>query len=140
MTTATSPIISGRTNRGYFLLGIACALVGLVGYAVQMSLNQLATPWYAPALATIGAGLVVLSLWKRRSVWRILALLMLAALAGLEWWFLLGYTALPTYAGPVVAGEPFPEFKAWLSDGKPFQRSDLEREGSTALVFFRGHW
>jgi hypothetical protein len=139
MTNPTSPVSSGRTGRGYFVLGIACALVGLVGYAVQMSFNQLATPWYAPAMATAGACLAALSLWKRRSVWRILALLMLAALAGLEWWFLLSYTALPTYAGPVVMGEAFPEFKAQLADGKPFQRSDLE-EHLTALVFFRGHW
>jgi hypothetical protein len=61
-------------------------------------------------------------------------------LAGIEWFFLLEYTLLPAYTGPVKAGESFPEFSAARHDGTPFTRGDLVGPKDTALVFFRGHW
>jgi hypothetical protein len=102
--------------------------------------GRLDTPWYAPALATAGAGLVLLSLWRRPTAWRVLALILVGLLAGSEWWFLLGHSRLPAYTGPLAKGTPFPEFRAARADGTPFTRADLEGEHDTALVFFRGRW
>jgi hypothetical protein len=110
-------------------------------YTVQLTAaGRTDTPWYAPALATIGVLLVLLSLQRRTSAWRGIAFVLVAALAGLQWWFLLGYTRLPTYTGPVAAGESFPAFAAKRANGTPFTRADLAGDQATALVFFRGHW
>jgi hypothetical protein len=122
-------------------LGVACALAGVALYVVQLLVAGRAdTPWYAPALATVGAALVAVSLRSRPSAGRSLALLLVLAVAGFEWWFLLGYARLPAYEGPVRAGQEFPEFRAARADGTPFTRSDLVGDRATALVFFRGRW
>jgi hypothetical protein len=104
-----------------------------------MRAGRFDTPWYVPTLATLGAGLVLWSLWQRRSAWRVLALALVALIAGLQWWWLLAYSRLPPYTGPVAAGRPFPAFRAARADGSPFTRADLEGQ-PTALVFFRGQW
>ena len=68
-------------------------------------------------------------------------LLLIGLLTVGEWWFLLGYSRLPTYAGPVLAEQPFPDFApASLADGTPFTRDNLIGEKDTVLVFFRGFW
>jgi hypothetical protein len=103
-------------------------------------MGLLTTPWYAPVLATGGIGLVLLALRRRLGAWRVLALVFVALVAVYQWWFLLAHTRLPAYAGPVAAGEPFPEFRAARADGSPFTRADLEGKQATALVFFRGRW
>ena len=122
-------------------LGIACAILGPVLYGMQLAIGRMNVPWYAPALATLGVVLAFVALQRGGStVWRGLALVFVAALAGLQWWFLLSYVRLPAYTGPVAAGKAFPEFAAKRADGKPFTNTDLIGDPATALVFFRGHW
>lgn len=140
-TLATTPATTARTGRLWLWLGVAAAFVGIAVYMVQfLVFKQLgAVPWYAPVLATLGAALVFVSLQKRRTVPRALGLALLAALAGMEWYFLLAFTKLPQYAGP-QAGEKLPSFQAALVTGEPFTNADLASGASTVLVFFRGHW
>ncbi|HKB36578.1 MAG TPA: hypothetical protein VKD72_09000 [Gemmataceae bacterium] len=135
-TTTTSPAV----GRGLLWLGLGCAFLGLGVYVLLLRAGRFDTPWYAPALATLGTGLVLMALWRRRSVWRILALVLVSLLAGGEWWFL-EQSRLPAYSGPLADGTRFPEFRAARADdGKPFRRADLEGKQDTALVFFRGRW
>ena len=96
-------------------------------------------PWYAPIAATLGVLLIAVALWQARSVWRLLALLLIVLLAGAEWAFMLE-TRLPAYAGPVAAGQPFPEFTTVRADGTPFTQRDLEGDQNNVMVFFRGRW
>src|SRR5206468_332568 len=101
------------------------------------------------AAATLGVVLLVASLWQARSVWRLLALVLVVLLAGAEWAMLLGLRE-PAYTGPVAAGQTFPEFATARADGTPFTRRDLEggpddvpggpaRQGSLAVPHARGH-
>ncbi len=144
MNGVTQPTPSQRPpggGRPLLWLGVLCAILGPPLYMAQLTAaGRTDVPWYAPALATVGLVLVVLSLRRRPTVWRGLALVLVAALAGIQWWFVTGYTQLPAYAGPVAAGRTFPEFAAKRADGAPFTRADLEGDRATALVFFRGHW
>jgi hypothetical protein len=96
-------------------------------------------PWYMPIAATLSVFLIVVALWQARSVWRILALLLVVLLAGAEWAFMLG-TRLPAYTGPVATGQPFPEFTTMRADGAPFMQRDLEGDQNNVMVFFRGRW
>jgi hypothetical protein len=115
--------------------------VGIAVYMVQfMVLKQLgSTPWYAPLLATIGAALVFLSVRERRTVPRLVGLVVLLLLAGLQWYFFLSFTKLPQYAGP-SAGEKLPQFQTTLATGAPFSNADLANGTPTVLIFFRGRW
>jgi cytochrome oxidase Cu insertion factor (SCO1/SenC/PrrC family) len=92
-----------------------------------------------PALATAGAGLVALSLWWRRTPWRILAAVVVVLLAGAQWAFMLAM-GLPAYTGPVVAGRTFPAFRTVRADGTSFTENDLKGSQDSVLVFFRGRW
>jgi hypothetical protein len=119
--------------------GVLAAIAGIVVYMAQMNAGMLSTPWYAPALATLGVVLILVSLVRRFSVWRLAALLLVGAIMAFEWWLLLG-SALPAYAGPVKTGQPFPAFTAARADGEPFTQDNLKGDQDTILVFFRGHW
>lgn len=121
------------------LLGLGLALGGVLGYTAQLVARHLKTPWYMPCLATVGAALVVASLWQARTVWRVLALLLTVLLAGAVWAFLF-VTRLPPYTGPVAAGKPFPAFTTTRANGTPFTDRDLVDGTSSLLVFFRGRW
>jgi hypothetical protein len=140
--STTAPPLAPPKSGGRLLLwtGVLAAILGFVAYQFQMNAGRLTTPWYAPALATLGTVLILVSLLRRFSVWRVLALLLIGALTAGEWWFLLSYSKLPDYTGPVAAGKPFPEFTAALADGKPFTQDDLKGDQDTVMVFFRGHW
>jgi hypothetical protein len=129
------------TSRGRLLLflGPCLAVVGIIGYIVQLGLRRLAAPWYMPGLATLAAGLVAYSLWQRRTVWRVLVLTALVLVAGAEWAFMYAMR-LPAYTGPIAAGKPFPTFATFRADGAPFTQRDLEGNQVTVLVFFRGRW
>ena len=143
MSISTTPAAPPRSaGRGLLWLGIAIALLAVIAYAaLLMSARLIHTPWYAPVLASLGVVLIVLSLARRFTLLRLVALLLVGLLAAGEWWFLLVGTRLPAYAGPVAAGTPFPDFKpASLADGTPFNRADLAAEKNTVLVFFRGRW
>jgi cytochrome oxidase Cu insertion factor (SCO1/SenC/PrrC family) len=121
------------------LAGLGLSALGLIGYIAQLSAQRLATPWYMPCAATLGAACIILALWRRRTVWRVLALLLVMLLAGAEWAFVLG-TRLPAYAGPVAVGRSFPGFATVRSDGTPFSERDLAGDQNSVLVFFRGRW
>jgi hypothetical protein len=141
-TTVTTPPATSRTaGRLGFWLGIAATFVGIAVYMVQfMVLKQLgSTPWYAPVLATIGAALVFLSVRESRTVPRLVGLVVLLLLAGLQWYFFLSFTKLPQYAGP-SAGEKLPPFQTTLATGGPFSTADLANGTPTVLIFFRGRW
>jgi hypothetical protein len=121
------------------MIGLGLAVLGVLGYAVQLWLGRLMTPWYMPILATLGVVLVVMSLLSTRTVWRGFVLLALTLLAGAEWGFLYALR-LPRYTGPVTVGQPFPAFKTSRADGTPFTQRDLAGDQNSALVFFRGRW
>ncbi len=138
----TAPAATAQTTgRLWFWLGLSATFLGLAVYWVRfLVLKQLTgTLWYAAVLATLGPALVLVSLGKRRSVPRLLGLVVLVLLAGFEWFFLLSISKLPQYGGP-GAGEKLPPFQATLAGGGSFTNADLSNGTPTALVFFRGHW
>jgi hypothetical protein len=120
-------------------LGLALTALGIIAYIVQFSTGHLFAPWYLPWTGLLGVLLLVASLWQTRTVWRVLALLLVGLLAGLEWRVLVGHP-LPPYTGPVQVGEPFPAFATVRADGTPFTQHDLESDQNSVLVFFRGRW
>jgi hypothetical protein len=121
------------------LLGFGLAALGVIGYVVQFRAGRLWAPWYIPILATLSALCTVVALLRARSLWRVLALVVLVLFAGLTWAFLLG--RLPRYEGPVAEGTPFPAFATVKADGtSPFTQRDLEGDRDNLLVFFRGRW
>jgi hypothetical protein len=126
-------------GRLFLLLGPALAALGIIGYIVQMSYQRLAAPWYMPGLATLGVVLVVVSLWERRSFWRVLTLVAVGLLASAEWAFLLAMRQ-PSYTGPVAVGRTFPAFATMRADGTPFSQHDLTGDQNSLVVFFRGRW
>jgi hypothetical protein len=140
MATSSAAAPRRFPGRLFLALGLGLAALGVIGYVVQLSLQRLITPWYMPAAATLGVVCLVLSLWQRRTVWRILGLVLVLLLAGAEWTFLLA-ARLPPYSGPVAAGEPFPAFATTQFDGTPFTDRDLKGgDQDSVLVFFRGRW
>jgi hypothetical protein len=127
------------TGRLLLVLGIILPLAGIAAYAVQIWAQRLFTPWYVPALSTLGVVLVGAALWQRRGLWRALALLFVLAVAGLQWAFLFA-ARLPEYTGPVAVGQPFPAFTTLRADGTTFTQHDLAGAQHNVLVFFRGRW
>lgn len=138
MTTSTTAL-RRFPGRRFVLLGLGVAILGLAGYVAQIAAQRLITPWYLPLSAMLGAVLVAVSLWRARSVWRVLALVLVSLLAGAEWTFLLA-TRLPAYTGPVAVERHFPAFETTRADGAPFTQRDLRCDQNNVLVFFRGRW
>jgi hypothetical protein len=138
---STSSITRLRQYPGRLLLalGLVVAAAGVAGYAVQIWTARLTAPWYLPCLGTLGLLCLVGSLWQARSIWRVLALILVLLLAAAEWAMLLG-ARQPPYAGPVAVGQPFPAFATARADGTPFTQRDLEGEQHSVLVFYRGRW
>src|SRR5262245_12342318 len=136
-----SPIATPDRSRGRLplLLGLGFAVLGVVAYVVQISLERLTFPWYMPALALLGVVLVVTSLWQRRTLGRVLALVAVVLLAGAELAALYAMR-LPPYVGPIAVGRPFPAFETKRADGTPFTQDDLTGDRHHVLVFFRGRW
>jgi hypothetical protein len=126
-------------GRLFMLAGLGLAVLGVAAYAIQLSLQRLMLPWYMPAAALLGVALVAASLWKRRTVWRVLALIVVVLLAGFEV-MALNALRLPPYAGPIAVGRLFPAFEARRADGTSFIQNDLIGDQDHALVFFRGRW
>jgi len=139
MTTSSATVPQRYPGRLFLALGLGLAALGIVGYIVQIWAQRLTTPWYTPVLATLGVILVSVALWQRFGVWRVLGLVLVVLLAGLEWTFLL-MVRLPAYAGPVAVGKPFPAFTTTRADNTPFTQRDLEGGQNHVLVFFRGRW
>lgn len=126
-----------------FLIGLLLFVLGPITYAVQCQLAYLyMTPWYLPALSSVGVALMIVSVWQRRGIVRSIALGVFTLLCGLQWLFFLVLARTPDYQGPAQVGSKVPTFAAILADGSPFTSRDLEadRGGATVLLFFRGHW
>jgi hypothetical protein len=129
------------TGRLYVALGVAVALLGPALYVWQiLGARWLRDPWYVPVSATLGVALLLVALGRARSVWRILALVLVGLLAAGEWYFLLVLARLPDYTGPVVVGRPFPPFTTTRAGGSSFDQDSLKGEQNTVMVFFRGRW
>lgn len=142
MGTTSPPTMAARPYPGkqYLGLGIGLVLLGPVLCVVQFWAKILRVPWYVPALATVGAALLLFAVLQRRTVWRIAALVLAVLLASVEWYFLLSLSKLPDYRGPLATGAPFPAFTTLLADGSSFDQQSLQGEQNTAMVFFRGRW
>lgn len=121
------------------LLGFGLALLGIAAYALQLWRHRLSVPWYMPAMALLGVALVVASLREKRTVWRLLALVLIVLLGGFEV-MTLNSMRLPRYSGPVAVGRPLPAFEAKLADGSAFTQASLKSDRDTVMVFFRGRW
>ena len=87
--TTTSDAPRRHPGRLLAALGLGLAALGIAAYVVQIAAQRLTTPWYLPIAATLGGSCLVVSLWQERTVWRVLALLLVLLLAGAEWTFLL---------------------------------------------------
>jgi len=139
MTSSSSAAPHRFRGRLFLLLGLGLAVLGVVAYVVQFSLQRLMAPWYMPTLASLGVVLVIVSLLERRTVWRVFALLAVVLLATTEWAFLYA-VRLPSYTGALAVGRPFPVFETKRADGTPFTQRDLAGDRNNVLVFFRGRW
>ena len=136
-TTTPAPTARGR---GYLWAAIALSVLGIGLAVLQYSLKQLMVPWYVPILTTVGVLLLFIALAKRRSITRVAVLILLLALAGIEWLFLLSLSRLPGYDGPAQPGRPMPAFETTLADGRPFTNKDLHDGTPRVFLFFRGRW
>jgi hypothetical protein len=136
----TPPVVRRSRGRAYLWAGILACLLGPVLFVAQFRLKHLATPWYSPVLATLGALLVIVALARRRSIPRVIALVLVAGFAGLQWYFLGVLFKLPAYEGPARAGQPIPAFSSTFADGRPFTDQDLRDGSRHVMVFFRGRW
>jgi hypothetical protein len=139
MTTSDHALSSRARGRILLILGMSLPVLGVIAYAVQISLKRLTAPWYVPVLATLGVVLVVFSLTKRRTFWRVLTLIAVGLVAAGEWGMLYAFR-LPPYTGPIAVGRPFPPFETSRADGTTFSQSDLIGVQNNVLVFFRGRW
>ena len=136
----TSAANERARGRAYFWAGIGVCLLGLALVFVQFGLKYLFVPWYSPVLATIGALLLLSSAAQRRSIPRVVVLVLVAAFAGFQWYFFASMIKLPSYAGPAQAGKQLPPFRATFADGRAFTDADLRDGSRHVLVFFRGRW
>src|SRR5260370_24110058 len=98
MTTSSAAAPRRVPGRLFLALGLALAALGVIAYVVQLRMHSLMAPWYVPVSATLGVACVIVALWKARTVWRVLALLLVVLLAGAEWTVLLT-TRLPAFTG-----------------------------------------
>ena len=138
--TETPAVSAPPRRRPLFLAGILIFLLGIGLYFIQLKMRSFVVPWYVPILATVGVGLMVLSLRQRRGILRISTLILFVALCGFEWFFLLVATKTPAFTGPAQPGARLPIFAATLADGTSFTNADLEKGAPSVLVFNRGRW
>ena len=101
MTTTTRP-----RGRLLMLPGLGLAALGIAAYVLQLWLQRLSVPWYMPALALLGVALVAASLWERRTVWRVLALVVVVLLGGFEVMALNCHAAAAATPGRSRSGSP----------------------------------
>ena len=136
----TLPTKDRRAGRGLLWAGMALAVAAVVVMLVQFFLLQLLiVPWYVPIVTAGGAVLVAWSLARRASVVRVVMLVLLVALAALEWVALAG-SKLPEYTGPAQAGRTLPPFQTTLAGGGSWTDEDLRDGQRRVIVFFRGRW
>ena len=138
--STTAPATDRSRGRGLLWAGIAVGLLGIPLYVVQFSLGVFTVPWYQPALATLGALLLLSAVARRRSITRLIALVLVLAFAGLDWYFVGSMSKLPSYEGPARAGQKMPAFRTAKADGSPFTEKNLQDGKVNVLVFNRGRW
>ena len=141
VTETTTPAVVDRSaERPALWWGITACIAAIGLCALQYGVKVLITPWYLPALTTVGLFLVVMSLAQRRTITRVLVLLVVLGLAGFEW-FVVGWASVvPEYTGTARAGATLPAFRTTLADGRTLTDKDLEDGTPTVLTFFRGRW
>lgn len=141
MATETQPTVERGAGRGFLWAGLALVLLAIGAVFVQFwVLKSMATPWHVPILLTLGALSLVLAVARRRSVVRIVLLVLVVALAGFQWYFLTSMSRLPSYDGPARAGQPIPAFQTKYADGRSFTEKNLQDGKRSIMVFFRGRW
>ena len=142
MTTAVSPssATDRSAGRGHLWLGIVLAILAIVLGLAQYSFKLLVVPWQVPIVSTLGVPVLLLSVSRRRTVTRIIVLVLITALAGFEWFFLVSLSKLPDYRGPAHVGLKMPAFQTTLADGRPFTDKDLQDGTLRVMMFFRGRW
>jgi hypothetical protein len=136
-TVTAAPRSRGRL---LFCLGILLFIAGPALYAWQMSVPNLAVPWYLPIMSTLGLLFMLRAMWLRPGILRGIGLLFFLALCGLEWYGMLVMMKTPDYTGPAQVGNKVPTFVAALADGTTFNDQDLHNGKPTVMLFFRGHW
>lgn len=127
----------GAPARRLFLAGLAISLFGPLLHAVQFYLFPALVPWYLAPLATLGAALVLVALFRRYSLWGLAGMLLTAAILAGTWGYLLHGIPTTALSGTVRAGAPVPSFNAQRADGRPFTRDDLVAVGKSVLVAYR---
>ena len=136
---STPPVDKARRpGRLAAFLAFAVVLLSFLIYGLQVAAHVLTVPWYVPIAGTAALLLMVRSLLLARTRWRVVGTVVLALLAGGEWYGLVWRSRLEPYDGPVKVGEPFPAFTTERADGTPFTQDDLKGGQNTAMVFFRG--
>jgi hypothetical protein len=136
----TSPPMARSRGRLWLWLGVGLFLLGFALFFVQVQLKHLVVPWYMPIMATAGALCALVSIRKRPTWTRGIALVLLAVLTVGEWYFMVVVSRLPEYKGPVQVAGKVPDFTTTLADGRSFTEKDLQQGTPTVLVFYRGHW
>jgi hypothetical protein len=131
---------TSSTGRGLLWSGIGLAILAIVLGIIQYVLQILVVPWQVPIVTTLGALLLLVSVTRRFTLTRVIAVVLITALAGLEWVFMASLSKLPEYTGPVRAGLKIPAFQTALADGRPFTDQNLQDGTPSVLIFFRGRW
>jgi hypothetical protein len=135
--SASPPKYTGKT--GFVVLAIGMAVLGVGLYIAQVvQAHRLFTPWYLPICGTLAVLFMLLALWGRVTVTRVLLFVLILLLAAGEWFMVGG--SLPAYTGPVEVGKPFPAFTTTRADGTQMTQADLRGDRDTVMVFFRGRW
>jgi hypothetical protein len=135
------PAVRSRSHHwALFVAGIVLFVLGPVSFVAQYRLKNLGSVWYVPVLSSAGMLLLILSVRRRRSVVRMVFLMLFAIVCGFEWYAFTVATRSPAYTGPAQPGRKVPQFAARLADGAPSKSSDLETGTSTVMVFYRGRW
>ena len=134
VTTAPS------VGRGYLWAGIVLPVLAIGLGVGQYALQRLHVPWQVPIVTTLGVLLLLVSVAKRFTITRSIVLVLVAALAGLQWFFVTSMSKLPEYAGPARSGQKIPAFQTTRADGHTFSDGDLSDGTAHVLTFFRGRW
>lgn len=146
-----------RRRNAALWVGLLLALLGpLSNGLIFLGLPAFAVPWISLVLSVIGAGLVVLGLWrafsrswiyKGKIVGSIVAVLSLLLLAFSIAFFWSARHIPPLSAGTPTIGQRVPDFTLPDSNGQSVSLSQLfaSSSGSAApkavlLVFYRGYW
>ncbi|MBX7167648.1 MAG: peroxiredoxin family protein [Pirellulales bacterium] len=118
-----------------------CAFLPPFIYGLMIAASVLTVPWWAAVTISLGAVLLLVATIQWFNVWRAALFVLGAALAAATWMYILSWSQLPAYNGPLKVGEPFPAFYALRANGTKLTQEVLKGgEGSHLIVLFRGRW